>query len=58
MTKKVIEILTEYANKRGVIVRSTSDVSPLEEYLIMELIDSNQEITRLKLLLIENRINF
>ena len=33
-----IEILKRYAVETGVIVRSTSDLSPLEEWLISEII--------------------
>ncbi len=30
-------ILKQYAEERGLPVRSTSDLSPLEEYLLVEL---------------------
>ena len=34
---KIIEILTKYADESGFPVRSTSDLSPLEDWLIAEL---------------------
>lgn len=32
-----VEILQQYATERGVIARSTSDLSPLEEWLLLQL---------------------
>lgn len=36
-TQYIIDILKHYAKEQGVIVRSTSDLSPLEIYLLEEL---------------------
>jgi hypothetical protein len=41
--EKMIEILKEYATESGTIVRSTSDLSPLEMWLIRKLIDENKK---------------
>ena len=38
-----MELLQEYAKEQGTIVRSTSDLSPLEEWLLVKL--SNYYLT-------------
>ena len=37
---KMINLLKRYAEESGTIVRSTSDLSPLEQWLIMRLLRS------------------
>lgn len=37
LSKFAVCILKEYARERGLSVRSTSDLSPLEEYLLIQL---------------------
>lgn len=37
LSEFVVHILKQYAKERGLPVRSTSDLSPLEEYLLIEL---------------------
>lgn len=43
-----VKILKQYADERGIIVRSTSDLSPLEEYLLIELYKKDLELKKLK----------
>jgi len=37
---KATEIIKQYAKEEGTIVRSTSDLSPFEEWLIVKLLKS------------------
>ena len=40
--KLAVEILKQYAEERNVLVRSTSDLSFLEEWLILKLIKARR----------------
>jgi hypothetical protein len=42
LADKVVEILRQHAQEQGTIVRSTSDLSPLEEWLILKVVDENE----------------
>jgi hypothetical protein len=37
LRETAVELLKEYAVEQGTIVRSTSDLSPLEEWLLVKL---------------------
>lgn len=39
----MVEVLKEYANEKGVPVRSTSDLSSLEDWLLMRLFLKEQK---------------
>lgn len=41
---RIVIILKEYANEKGVIVRSTSDISPLEEWLLIKVAKMEQQM--------------
>lgn len=43
LADKVVEILRQYAKENGTIVRSTSDLSPLEEWLLIKLVQENED---------------
>ena len=36
-SKYIVEVLKQYADEQGIIVRSTSDLSPLEAWLLNKL---------------------
>lgn len=39
----IFDLLTEYATINGIILRSTSDLSPLEEWLILKIFDNRNK---------------
>lgn len=43
LSKYATDILKEYAKEKGNTVRSTSDLSPLEKWLIKKLFENNQK---------------
>ena len=45
-----VEILREYAKQNQTPVRSTSDLSPLEQWLILRLADTLEQSERLPIL--------
>lgn len=44
ISDKVIEILKRYAEEKQIIIRSTSDLSPFEEWLLCQLIKSESRL--------------
>lgn len=52
-----VKILKQYAQERGEIVRGTTDLSPLEEWLIIQLFKSNRLDLQVMPLLIKDEIS-
>ncbi|MBC8147241.1 MAG: hypothetical protein H8E98_04580 [Bacteroidetes bacterium] len=53
--QKGVEILKQYAKENGVPLRSTSDLSPLEQWLTLKLISCNERNEGLKTIIEENK---
>ena len=47
--KEIVDILKQYSKESGTIIRSTSDLSPLEVWLIQQLKNCNLQSVRLSL---------
>lgn len=41
-----VQLLRKYAHQTGNLLRGTSDLSPLEEWLIVQLIEQSKEATK------------
>jgi len=53
--QEAVEILKQYAEESGVLLRSTSDLSPLEQWLTLKLISCNERNKGIKTTIEESK---